>query len=88
MRSGSVSVAPFGRTMRMRVVPVGPTGHVVSSTSAGRSATGRACRSVRPWWAAAGLSDHVGGAPARPSMNFCVAGSSGSGAPGAERWDA
>jgi hypothetical protein len=56
-------VAPWGRTMRMRVVPVGPTGQVVSSMSAGRIATGFDCSPVSPWCAAAGLSDHVGGAP-------------------------
>ena len=69
--------------MRIFVVPVGPTGQVVSSISAGRIAIGFACRSVSTLWAASGVSVGNGGAPARPSMNRCVVGSRPDGAVGA-----
>src|SRR5690242_12775752 len=66
--------------MRILVVPVGPTGQVVSSISAGRMAIGFACRSVSTLCAASGVSVDSGGAPARLSMNRCVVGSSADGA--------
>src|SRR5262245_41999279 len=75
--TGRISVAPAvaGRTILMRVSPVGPTGQTVSSICASRSGIGCDCKSVRTLCASAGLS-WLSGGPLRPSMNACAVGSS------------
>src|SRR5215470_5808 len=75
--TGRISVAPAvaGRTTRMRVCPVGPTGQTTSSICASASGIGCDCRSVRTLCAAAGLS-WLSGGPPRLLMNACVVGSS------------
>src|SRR5262249_25419725 len=75
--TGRISVAPAvaGRTIRMRVCPVGPTGQTTSSICASASGIGCDCKSVRTLCAAAGLS-WLSGGPFKLLMNACVVGSS------------
>src|SRR5215510_5406082 len=75
--TGRTSVAPAvaGRTIRMRVCPVGPTGQTTSSMCESRSRIGCDCKSVRTLCAAPGLS-WLSGGPLKPLMNACVVGPS------------
>ena len=78
MTIGSAAGLPSGRTMRTPTWPVGPTGSVTSSKSAGGTAIGLDCKVSSRARASAIGSVEMGGDrfEARESTNACVAGSS------------